>query len=259
MKKRRTEQNRTGFHVKDYIFITFILSIILLLSSCKKDDIQTNKSNVVDNTIPNPFVGNRTTNEIGNFTINNGRICFNTFADYIQTLNFINLADSLELEQYRSSLSIETPNIAYEEFCNLMEMATDSIEELYVISTFNNKVQFQAEDSSFTNKFLTNLEFANMNGEFKIGTSLCKEYNGYLLQVLDGDDSKMLNAMTTLETDTLNGVFATEIIVRGGNCHDGCPLLFTDTKTVDKSRLNIQYFIEPRFTYFSDPFSSGYY
>ena len=261
--QNRTEQNRKLFNIdniviKKFVFSTILLLLVVFFQSCNKENVKPQTFQNATSIFPNPFNSQRT-NGVGNFSVTNGRICFSSMGDYIQTLNFLLTADSADVAQFRNSVTIETPNKAYDDFCFQMSNASDASQEQTIVNSFANKVNFRSSDSTFIEKYISHKEILNLNGEFKAGTCLFKEYNGYMIQVLDGSISKLQSAMNTLQSDSINGLLVHEINLRGGGCSNKCPLRYYEQKAVGsplKNRLTLSYGITED-TYLADPLFNG--
>ena len=201
----------------------------MTFTACKKEAPDVLESTVKDN-IQNNSIGLRS-NTPGNYSVTDGMICFSTLNDLNQTMNYLKNADSTTIANWRSEIGIETSAKAYEAFALQIETCTDAQQEQIVLNSFAGKLKYNQADSSFQALHIGLGEIQNISGEFKAGSSLFKEYQGNWIQILDGSTTKLATAMSTMESDSTNGITVRPLL-RGGGCTSGCPQDAIDIQAV---------------------------
>jgi hypothetical protein len=155
------------------------------------------------------------TNSAGSFTIKSGRMVFATIQDFVQTRDYLSGASEARLDSFRQTVSIETSARAYaqyrSEFCCGAEPTQAQLEAWD--NQFASKVAITTNsdgEKEAAPKYKAYAEFANLNGEFQVGTTLIKQAGTKLISILNPASVNLANVNEATPANPSQGIYVVE-------------------------------------------------
>lgn len=190
-----------------------------LLIACSNEDLN-------ENNFSSPTIETRS-RSLGVYTVENGRVKFNTTEEFMNTIKYLQNATEVELNTFRNSISIETPAKSYMAFSNaiddenLTKEELDSIEQQYASKL---KITLNGEGEKEVNlKFDIDPEFINLNGEYQVGQTIIKQVGTKLVSITKPSLVAPSSVDEYTTTNEASGVYVTETVMAAptGCCPTG--------------------------------------
>ena len=128
----------------------------------------------------------------GTMSIMNGYIKFNSFDDFIQTVEFLGCANSDEYENWKNQISFETVSDRFKDFLDEINcdnsLSESDIDD--ILSSYNGFIQKVVNDSGeaeYSPIYNSYKSFRNIQGIFLIGDRIEAEFEGARISILNGD------------------------------------------------------------------------
>lgn len=203
--------------VEHKIRIPLVGLLCIGLFSCSKNEIS--EASLKEIVIKENKVENRNINDIpmfvqcqpGTLNVENGILRFPTFEDYIQTLDFLNCADSIAIENWRNSFDLMTLEKYFLNFRNEL-MSVEGLDDstFYgLLEEYDGKIKIlEGQDNEYYFDYLVSSlpEFLNLDGVFRIGSTIEKHTDSLNITITDGDWNKLQQAILSKQSDLEEGI-----------------------------------------------------
>jgi len=160
----------------------------------------------------------------GDLIVYHGRSAFDSNADYVQTIEFLRCADSIDIADWSDELGITTVGKAYRSFESQLNENLSSGQFSSLMESFDGKVIFSENEDTieYAPLFPILTEICNLNGEFQVGSAIIKLTENKIISITDPETINPTSVDDETVTDTTDGVFVYDLraSVEGGGC---CP------------------------------------
>lgn len=185
-------------------------------------------------------------------TVEDGRLVFADIMEFAKARKAVSESTREEVAKWSRGLGFSSMRLAFHDW---LEALPDDESVLSVeVPFFAHQVgkgEFRINSYSYISS-----DFANEQGEFKIGSSLHSLADGYHITIMNGDESLMAQTLSTMIDDRENGIYVirydTEVVESGGSSKAAdlfidCPNFNPDSEKFDDSRA-VQQQIQHRIT-----------
>jgi hypothetical protein len=207
--------------LKIFLGLLFFGIFSFSIYSCTKDIIADNGKDFKDKIARRDL-------SLGNYSIVDGRIKFETHEDFSNTLKYLSMADSNQLNNFRNSISIETSAKAYYNFMiaiDNIESSTETIDDIE--NQFRNKIKIITSrdgEKEYDKKYVLFNEIFNLNGEVQVDNSIIKVIGNKLFTIFDFNNIDLNEINENTQTDSLRGIFASILETDEFQLRSSCPL-----------------------------------
>jgi hypothetical protein len=148
----------------------------------------------------------------GSFSIVSGVMSFDSFDDYNQTTDYLSCASDSAVNVWAQNLSIPVSQVWLDNFSDsigLLENDSVAWVNYWNAAVSQGIIGVREEDGEYysTNRYPLFRYFIGAAGYFKIGNGVYTEKDFHIISIPDGSLSKLATALTTMQTDTAQGIF----------------------------------------------------
>ena len=203
--KTPIKQSRTQtkfYTMKNFLNLFLTFCTLILFTSCEKNEVNDKKGDT------NTVLSQRTS-AAGNHSVQNGMLVFPTTEDFNQTINYLGESPESIRKSWREALSIETSHKVFSNFMNEFEaigddneQAVTNLEEIY-----SGRIRIKTDEEgakSYWPKFKAYSEFTNLDGVFKIGSTIIKVTENKVISLVSIELIPDLNSINDNTIDNSN-------------------------------------------------------
>jgi hypothetical protein len=191
------------------------LLFLLICVSCQKENISSNNTAPIES--------------LQNVTLKNGRLHFPSKKELSAAETALNQEEQIDLTNWYNNLNFKSQQELYFEVNEVFSTVNNEEDYRKFQSKYNEVIYIDPNKSLLVKGYYPFLApVLNTQGELYVGNALIKYTNTHKITILDGEESKLAEAILTLKTNEDKGIIVDELNFqdlninnnRSGGCSD---------------------------------------